>query len=55
MQEKKYLGFKLRIAIVTQAGREKALKGAIKEMKTFLTEEDRKAQALAKVAGILGM
>lgn len=47
--------FQLRMAIVTQAEREKALKEAIAEMKTFLTEEDRKTQAMAKIAGILGL
>jgi len=44
----------LRIKIITQEDRRKELEEAIKEMEQFLTEEDRKAQVLAKIAGIIG-
>jgi hypothetical protein len=44
----------LRIKIITQEDRKKELEEAIKEMEQFLTEEDRKAQVLAKIAGIIG-
>lgn len=43
----------LRINIITHKERKEALEGAIKEMEQFLTEEDRKAQVLAKIQKLM--
>jgi hypothetical protein len=44
---------KLRINIITHKERKEALENAIKEMEQFLTEEDRKAQVLAKIQKLM--